>query len=108
MGGQLFVTIDHGGGVTSTYSWLTSTSVHKGDVLARGDVVAHSGAGHPVDLQPSLHMGVKRNGDYVDPMDYLGPIDIGAFIRLAPLSPSPAAVILAGRPPPRGYPGWFP
>lgn len=108
VGGHLFVTIDHGGGVTSTYSWLTSISVRKGDIVARGDVVAHSGAGHPGDLQPSLHMGVKLGGAYVDPLDYLGPIDIGNFIRLAPLATALSPGILLGQPPSRGYPSWFP
>ena len=112
VGGHLFVTLDHGGGVSSTYSWLTSIAVHKGAVVAAGDVVAHSGAGHPGDVKPSLHMGVKLNGAYVDPLDYLGPIDISGFIRLAPLAGGgqpPAAV--SARPPPflfRGYPSWFP
>lgn len=108
VGGQLFVTINHGGGVASTYSWLTSISVRKGDVVARGDVVAHSGAGHPGDVQPSLHMGVKLNGAYVDPLDYLGPIDIGNFIRLAPLTTALSPGMLLGPSPPRGYLSSFP
>jgi murein DD-endopeptidase MepM/ murein hydrolase activator NlpD len=112
VGGHLFVTIDHGGGVASTYSWLTSIAVRKGDTVARGDVVARSGAGHPGDLQPSLHLGVKLNGAYVDPLDYLGPIDIGGLIRLAPISgANMAPFVVVGRSPPfpvRGYPSWFP
>ena len=31
VGGRLFLTIDHGGGVLSTCSWLTSVLVRKGD-----------------------------------------------------------------------------
>src|SRR4029453_4714116 len=30
VGGLLFLTIDHGGGVSSTYSWLTANLVRKG------------------------------------------------------------------------------
>ncbi len=111
VGGHLFVTIDHGGGVSSTYSWLTSISVHNGAVVAAGDIVAHSGGGHPGDVKPSLHMGVKLNGAYVDPLDYLGPIDISGFIRLAPLIGAQPSAAAAPRPPPFpiwGYPGWFP
>jgi len=32
VGGELFVTIVHGGGLSSTYSWISSTTVGKGDV----------------------------------------------------------------------------
>ena len=108
VGGHLFVTIDHGGGVSSTYSWLSAISVRKGNVVARGDVIAHSGSGHPGDVQPSLHMGVKVGGAYADPLDYLGPIDIGSFIRLAPLVTGFSPTILPRHPPPRGYLGSFP
>jgi hypothetical protein len=57
-------------------------------------------------------MGVKLNGAYVDPLLYLGPIDIGDFIRLAPLSGASSGLGVAGPSPPyeqpRGYLTWFP
>jgi murein DD-endopeptidase MepM/ murein hydrolase activator NlpD len=84
--GHLFVTIDHGGGLESTYSWLSAVSVRKGDVVATGDSVARSGSGHPGDLVPSLHMGVKLHDVYVDPLSYLSPLSVSGFIRLAPLA----------------------
>jgi murein DD-endopeptidase MepM/ murein hydrolase activator NlpD len=81
--GHLFVTIDHGGGIESTYSWLSAVDVHKNDQVARGVVVAHSGPGHPGDVLSSLHLGVKLDDVYVDPLDYLGPFSVSDFIRLA-------------------------
>ena len=36
VGGRLFVTIDHGGGLTSTASWLGSLLVRKNARVARG------------------------------------------------------------------------
>jgi len=83
--GHLFVTIDHGGGVESTYSWVSVLAVKKGDVVAAGALVARSGAGHPGDLVPSVHMGVKLHDVYVDPLTYLGPMSVSGFIHLAPL-----------------------
>ena len=83
--GHLFVTIDHGGGVESTYSWVSALVVKKGDVVAAGTLVARSGAGHPTDPVPSLHMGVKLHDVYVDPLAYLGPMSVSGFIHLAPL-----------------------
>lgn len=83
VGGQLFVTIDHGGGLESTYSWLSSIAVHKGDQVLAGGVIAASGHGHLADPWPHLHMGVKLSDGYVDPMNYLGVMSVSDYIRLA-------------------------
>ena len=81
--GQLFVTIDHGGGLESTYSWLSSVAVRKGDQVAVGAVIAATGHGHLADPWPHLHMGVKLSDVYVDPMNYLGVMSVSDYIRLA-------------------------
>jgi murein DD-endopeptidase MepM/ murein hydrolase activator NlpD len=85
VGGRLFLTIDHGGGLESTYSFLDALAVRKGDAVSQGQTVARSGTGHAGDLVPDLHFGVKLEDVYVDPLDYLGPIEVWRFIRLAPL-----------------------
>jgi murein DD-endopeptidase MepM/ murein hydrolase activator NlpD len=92
VGGQLFVTLDHGGGLESTYSWLASTLVRKGDVVARGQAIATSGQGHPDSAVSHLHFGVKLDDAYVDPLDYLGPAGVEDLIRLAPLAGVEAGV----------------
>ena len=86
VGGHLFMTIDHGGGLESTYSWLSGLIVRKGAVVARGQPIARTGWGHPTWPTPHLHFGVKLLDVYVDPMDYLEPASVSSFIRLAPLS----------------------
>lgn len=86
VGGELFLTLDHGGGVTSTYSWLGSVLVRKGDVVASGQPIATSGTGHPGSVVPHLHFGVKVDDVYVDPLDHLGPAGVEDLIRLAPLA----------------------
>lgn len=85
VGGRLFLTIDHSGGLESTYSWVASLDVRKGDVVHRGQPVARSGAGHTGDPVPNLHLGVKLDDIYVDPLDYLEPVDIAGWLRLAPV-----------------------
>ena len=85
VGGRLFLTIDHGGGLESTFSWVSALQVRRGDLVMQGQPVARTGGGHTGDLVANLHFGVKLNDAYVDPLDYLGPIDISALIRLAPL-----------------------
>jgi len=88
VGGRLFLTIDHGAGLESTYSWLDAVIARRGDTIARGQVIGRSGTGHPGTLVPHLHLGVRLLDAYVDPLDYLGPIEVWRFIRLAPLNPS--------------------
>jgi murein DD-endopeptidase MepM/ murein hydrolase activator NlpD len=87
IGMDLFVSIDHGGGLRTTYSWVSKVLVRKGESVLAGQPVALSGYGHPGSATPSLHFGVTLNGMYVDPLDYLLPLDVSSLIRLAPLEP---------------------
>jgi septal ring factor EnvC (AmiA/AmiB activator) len=57
--------------------------VRRGDVVAAGQAVARSGGCHPGDVVPCLHFGVRLDSAYRDPLEYLGPIDVWRFIRLA-------------------------
>lgn len=86
VGGRLFATLDHGAGLESTYSFLDALVVRRGDVVSRGQTIARSGTGHSGDVVPNLHFGVKLDDAYVDPLDYLGPVEVWRFIRLAPLA----------------------
>jgi murein DD-endopeptidase MepM/ murein hydrolase activator NlpD len=86
VGGHSFMTIDHGAGLESTYSWLSDFIVGKGAIVARGQPIARTGWGHPTWPTPHLHFGVKLLDIYVDPMDHLGPASVSSFIRLAPIS----------------------
>lgn len=89
VGGYLFVTLDHGGGLQSTYSWLSALLVRKGDAVAEGATIALSGTGHPGStLPPHLHLGMKLDGEYVDPMAYLSPGSVVDLIWLAPIPAS--------------------
>jgi hypothetical protein len=93
VGGRLFLTIDHGGGISSTCSWLTSVLVRKNDHVVRGQPVATTGWGHADLAVPHLHFGVRRDGTYVDPMAFLAPLSVTNLIRLAPLDAgAPAAL----------------
>lgn len=88
VGGQLFVTVNHGGGLASTYSWVSQLLVRKNDLVAQGQTIALSGVGHPGSSVTHLHLGAKLGGDYVDPMAYLAPLPVTGMIRLAPLPPA--------------------
>ena len=57
--GSLYVTVDHGGGVLSSYSYLSRLSVREGDQVLQGRVVGLAGE--------MLQFGVRVDGEYVDP-----------------------------------------
>jgi len=85
VGGELFVTIVHGGGLSSTYSWIASTTVRKGDLVLRGQPIGTAGTGHPGSSIPHLHLGAKLDGLYVDPLSLLAPLGVQDLIRLVPV-----------------------
>jgi murein DD-endopeptidase MepM/ murein hydrolase activator NlpD len=86
VGGRLFVTIDHGATLESTYSFLSAVAVRRGTAVETGQVIGRSGTGHADEPVPHLHFGVKLADEYVDPLDHLEPLDVWRFIRLAPLT----------------------
>ena len=87
VGGELFVTIVHGGGLSSTYSWISAAAVRKGDVVSRGQTIGTTGTGHSGGSVPHLHFGVKLDGEYVDPLHLLAPLGVQDLIRLVPIPP---------------------
>ena len=73
--GTLHVTVDHGGGLLSSYSYLERVSVRTGAVVARGAVVGIAGE--------RLHFGVRLDGGYTDPDAFIGVRRVR--VRLVPL-----------------------
>lgn len=65
--GQRWVTLDHGGGLRTTYGVLEALAVAQGERVAAGDGlgVLAGGADH-------LDWGATRDGTYVDPLTLLG------------------------------------
>ena len=60
------VVIDHGLGLRSVYIHMSSFSVSKGDVVARGEVIGTVGKTGRV-TGPHLHLGLQLNGIPLDP-----------------------------------------
>ena len=73
--GSLYVTVDHTGGVVSTYSYLRRISVRAGAEVAQGQVIAIAGE--------RLHFGVRVDGSYADPAGFVGVRRVR--VRLVPL-----------------------
>jgi murein DD-endopeptidase MepM/ murein hydrolase activator NlpD len=72
--GNLSVTLDHGGGLVTTYSFLGSRALTKGIGVSRGQVLGTVGPGHPNSgLPPHVHLSARRDGFYFDPLElYVG------------------------------------
>ena len=67
--GNLVITVDHGGGLMTSYSYLGMAMVTRGLQVARGTVVGRLGPGH---LHHDLHFSARIEGSYVDPEEVLG------------------------------------
>lgn len=90
VGGRLSVTIDHGGGVRTSYSYLDEIAVDNGSRVNRTTVVGWSGVDHGIE---ALHFSVRIGNEYVMPR-------VGASCRLVPAK----ALRLAGSRPHPLYP----
>ena len=83
----LAVTIDHGSGIETTYTGLSSVEVDAGDDVEQGHFIGSSGIVHEA---PGLHFGVRSGGEYVDPAGLLAAADLGGAIHLAPAAWMPS------------------
>lgn len=83
--GAFYVSVDHPDGIRTTYSWLETVSVRRGQEVRRGDPVGTSGAGHPGVEPPHLHFGARLADRYVDPLLLLARPSVVGLIHLAPL-----------------------
>lgn len=72
--GNRTVSVDHGGGLVTSYSYLGSIAVTEGQTVSRGRELGTVGDGHPMqDLPPHVHLSARRDGVYFDPLElYVG------------------------------------
>lgn len=78
------LSIDHGGGVISSYEPV-ETTLAAGDAVHRGQVVGTIDGGHcPVAC---LHLGVRVDGQYVSPLLFLGGVPRAVLLPTRRLDP---------------------
>ena len=71
LAGRPVLSIDHGGGLISSFEPAVS-QLSKGTAVKRGEVVAILGPNRRHCLpEVCLHWGVRRNGRYIDPLTLL-------------------------------------
>ena len=71
------VSIRHDDGLMSSYEPVT-TNLHEGDAVRRGDTIGEVVAGHCARV--CLHFGVRRYGEYLSPLLYLGGVRIPVLL----------------------------
>lgn len=93
VGGKPVVSLDHGGGLRTTYEPVSAT-VRAGQSVTAGQQVGHLVGGHPgCPVEACLHWGARvasggpggDDDEYVDPMALMHPAD--RPIRLKPILP---------------------
>lgn len=66
-----YIIIDHENGYQTGYGHCASLCVGEGDRVAKGDIIAKMGnTGRSTGTH--LHFEVKKNGEYVNPLNYVG------------------------------------
>lgn len=67
--GNRTVTVDHGDGIRTTYSFLGAVAVTSGRSVTLGEVVGTVGTGHAsAGLPPHVHLAARRADVYFDPI----------------------------------------
>lgn len=65
-----YVMMNHGNGFYTIYMHASKLCVSPGDIIVEGEKIAEVGSTGR-STGPHLHFGVRKDGEYVDPMDYL-------------------------------------
>ena len=87
--GSLHVVVAHAGNLRTSYSFLATIAVRRGERVAPGEVIGTTGgtgSGHDGSV---LHLGLRSGDTYVDPMLLLGPVDLATVVHLAPTTDPP-------------------
>ena len=66
----IYVSIYHGGGRSTLYAHMSSSAVVKDQVVSQGQVIGYAGSSGN-STGPHLHLEMKKNGEFIDPLPYI-------------------------------------
>ena len=78
---ERYVSIDHAGGIRTTYSYLATIALDAGARVEQGEIVGTAG--------DRLHFGARRLGVYIDPASLFGGAVAASRARLVPVRGQP-------------------
>lgn len=79
------VSIDHGGGLISSFEPVTS-GLSRGDRVVKGQVIGELVASPAHAPAGGLHLGARQDGEYLDPRSLLGEIPRAVLLPLGAVS----------------------
>ncbi len=90
--GSLHVVVAHDGDLRTSYSFLASIGVRRGERVPAGAVVGTSGGTGTNHDHRVLHFGLRTGTTYVDPMVLFQPPDLTEIVHLVPTHEHGAAL----------------
>ena len=69
--GGNYIMIDHGSGIFTVYMHLSKRSVDVGKEVSQGQKIGEVGS-TGYSTGPHLHFGIRKNGNYVNPLTFVG------------------------------------
>lgn len=85
VGNSLHVVVAHPGGLRTSYSFLASTRVRKGDRVTRGQVIGVAGGMGDNHAAGRVHLGLRIGDRYLDPLSLFRAVLPADVVRLAPV-----------------------
>jgi murein DD-endopeptidase MepM/ murein hydrolase activator NlpD len=83
--GAGYVVVAHVGGLRTSYAYLSSIAVGRGETVAAGAIVGRTGGRGAQHDGTVLHLGLRAGDRYLDPMTLFGAPDLTSFVHLAPV-----------------------
>jgi Peptidase family M23 len=84
VGGAVHVVVAHSNGLRTSYSFLASALVHRGQTVGVGQPVGRSGGKGTNHDGGVVHFGLRVGNTYVDPLLLFRPPDLAKIVHLAP------------------------
>ena len=87
--GARHVVVAHSGGLRTSYSFVATSRVHRGDAVHAGEIIATTGGTGGTHDGSVLHFGLRAGETYLDPMRLFRSLDLAAVVHLAPTHDRP-------------------